>query len=359
MRFPLPALPKSLTILSLDFVRWGIVFWGCASLPEGVSAQADAIASPAQASLLDRGWQRCQPLQEGAVFAGTVAGSDGRIYVISGSTGESGQLTSRNSAFDPRKNSWTQLAPIPTPRSEPGAALGPDGKIYIVGGNPTRNRKQSSKMNVVEVYNPKTDRWATAKPLPTPRTALCAVAARNASRHVLIYAMGGRNFDMPGNGLSTVEAYDPLTDTWTAMSSMPINLHAMTATAGPDGRIYVLGGTNSKIGDINTMQVYEPATDRWARGTPALYGQECACSTFTSGQNGEILVLGGWGDPRKIPLASVAAYNPRTDTWRSLPRLITATAAAGAATIESPNGDTHICVIGGLPDSTSVQEYSF
>jgi N-acetylneuraminic acid mutarotase len=188
---------------------------------------------------------------------------------------------------------------------------------------------------------------------------LRAATAKNASGQILIYAIGGRNFDMPGNGLSTVEAYDPLTDTWTAMSSMPINLHAMTATVGPDGRIYVLGGTNSKIGDVNTMQVYDAATERWAQGTPALYGQECACSTFTSGQNGEILVLGGWGDPRKIALASVAAYNPRTDTWRSLPQLITATAAAGAATIESANGDTHIYVIGGLPDSTSVQEYAF
>jgi N-acetylneuraminic acid mutarotase len=133
----------------------------------------------------------------------------------------------------------------------------------------------------------------------------------------------------------------------------------MTATLGPDGKIYVLGGTNSKVTDINAVQVYDPMTDHWSQGTPVPYGQECACSTFTSGQTGEIVVLGGWGDPRKIALASVTAYNPRTDTWRLLPPLITATAAAGAAMIKSANGETHIYVIGGLPDSTCVQEYSF
>jgi kelch-like protein 18 len=175
----------------------------------------------------------------------------------------------------------------------------------------------------------------------------------------LIYAIGGRNFDMPGNGLSTVEAYDPVTDTWTAMSSMPINLHAMTATLGPDGKIYVLGGTNSKMDNTAAVQLYDPRTDRWTQSTPMPYGQECACSTFTSGQKGEIVVLGGWGDLKKIALSSAVAYNPQRHSWRWLPQLITATSAAGAATIESPNGVTHIFVIGGLPDSTSVQEFSF
>jgi N-acetylneuraminic acid mutarotase len=336
-----------------------MVFGERPSLAGRLGGQPGPIGSSGGTSLSEGGWKKCQPLEGGAAFAGTVAGSDGRIYVITGSIGESGQLTSRNSAYEPRRKTWTKLAPIPTARSEPGAALGPDRRIYILGGNPTRNRSESPRMNIAEVYDPKTDQWTRAKPLPTPRTALCAVAAKNAAHHTLIYAIGGRNFDMPGNGLSTVEAYDPLTATWTAMASMPMNLHAMTATLGPDGKIYVLGGTNSKIGDINAVQVYDPAADRWAQGTPMLYGQECACSTFTSGPKGEVVVLGGWGDPNKVPLASAAAYNPGTDTWRWLPQLPTATAAAGAATIESADGAAHLYVIGGLPDSTSVQEYSF
>ena len=153
-------------------------------------------------------WRQRQPLAGGSVFAATVAGPDERLYVITGSIGDTGQLTSRNGAYDPLRDAWTTLAPIPTARSEPGAALGSGGQIYVVGGNPTLDRKHSSTMNIVEVYDTATDRSTRRKPMLTPRTALCAVAATDSVGHVLVYAIGGRNFDLPGNGLSNVEAYE-------------------------------------------------------------------------------------------------------------------------------------------------------
>jgi N-acetylneuraminic acid mutarotase len=314
-------------------------------------------APPARATLPRQGWRLRAQLSEGAVFAATVAGADGRVYVITGST-ESGRLTARNSAYDPRQDTWNALAPIPTPRSEPGAALAADGKIYVIGGNPTLNRKESSRMNVVEAYDPKTDKWTKCKPLPVPRTALCVVAASDAAGRQLLFAIGGRNFDLPGNGLSTVEAYDPRTDSWSTKSRMPLNLHGMAATLGPDGKIYVLGGTNSKLTDISQVQVYDPAADRWTRSINMPYGQECACSTFIPGDSGEIFVFGGWGDLNKISVSSAVAFNPRTQLWRSLPPLLNPTAAAGAVRIESSDGTYSIYVIGGVPNSSCVQALS-
>jgi N-acetylneuraminic acid mutarotase len=314
-------------------------------------------ALPARATPPKQGWTLRAQLTGGAVFAATVAGPDGRVYVITGST-ESGRLTARNSAYDPRQDTWNALAPIPTPRSEPGAALGADGKIYVIGGNPTLNRNQSSRMNAVEAYDPKTDRWNNCKSLPVPRTALCAVAASDAGGRQLLFAIGGRNFDLPGNGLNTVEAYDPRTDSWSTKSNMPLNLHGMTATLGPDGKIYVLGGTNSKLTDINQVQVYDPAADRWNYCINMPYGQECACSTFIPGDSGEIFVFGGWGDLNKISLSSAVAFNPQTQLWRWLPQLLSPTAGAGAVRVKAPDGTYSIYVIGGIPNSSCVQELS-
>ena len=328
----------------------------CLSVPIGSRGAVERNTKLGDAAVTHRGWERRAPLKGGAVFAGTVAGSDGRIYVITGST-ERGELTARNSAYDPRQDTWTALAPIPTPRSEPGAALGAAGKIYVIGGNPSIGRKQSARMNKVEAYDPQTDQWIACRPLPTPRTALCAVAASDATGRRLLFAIGGRNFDMPGNGLGTVEAYDPLTDSWSIRSPMPIGLHGMTATLGPDGKIYVLGGSNATLSDINEVQVYDPPTDHWTRSTAMPYGQECACSTFIPGENGEVVVLGGWGDLSKTSLSSAAAYNPRTQAWRWLPQLLRPTAAAGAVSVEGPDGITRIYVIGGLPSSSFVQEF--
>jgi len=332
---------------------------GGAFVSVGTGSEAGPQSSRPHTASAEPVWTHRRPLAEGAVFAATAAGPDGRIYVITGSVGDTGQLTSRNSAYDPMRDTWTRLAPIPTPRSEPGGALGSGGKVFVVGGNPTLSRKQSSLMNAVEVYDIATDRWSKCKALPTPRTALCAVAATDSLGHMLIYAIGGRNFDLPGNGLSVVEAYDPLADTWTSKAPMPLNLHGMTATLGPDGKIYVLGGTNSKANDVNFVQAYDPKTDRWTQPGVMPYGQECACSTLIPGENGEIVVFGGWGDPKKQSLGRVAAYNPRTNSWHSLPGLLSPTAAAGAATVTTADGFTRLYVIGGLPDSTAMQEYSF
>jgi N-acetylneuraminic acid mutarotase len=69
------------------------------------------------------------------------------------------------------------------------------------------------------------------------------------------------------------------------------------------------------------------------------------------------VVFGGWGNPKKEALSAVTAYKPRSDSWRSLPALPTPTAAAGAATIRTRDGLTHLYVIGGLPNRTAVQEY--
>jgi len=76
-------------------------------------------------------WQLRDSLPEGAVFAGTVAGNDGRIYVMSGFKGpDTEKLSSANRVYDPSTDRWTLRAPVPTPRGEPGAAAGSDGTIY-------------------------------------------------------------------------------------------------------------------------------------------------------------------------------------------------------------------------------------
>jgi N-acetylneuraminic acid mutarotase len=197
---------------------------------------AEEQAWPASNRLPTGTWKQRQPMKVPALFAGTVVVPDGRIFIISGLSNR--KLTNAVRVYDPEKDTWTEASPIPTPRTEPGAAVGADGKIYVVGGG-----DRDGKYNVLEVYDPKNDSWARLKPMPTPREGPWAVAAKGADGRSRIYALGGRDHAKPGNGLSTVEAYDPATDTWTALAPMPTYRHGFAATPGPDGRIYALGGT--------------------------------------------------------------------------------------------------------------------
>lgn len=69
--------------------------------------------------------------------------------------------------------------------------------------------------------------------MPTARGGIAAVA------------LGGRLFVFGGEEsvrtLAQTEAYDPVTDQWTAMVSMPTARHGLCAAA-VGGKIYVIGG---------------------------------------------------------------------------------------------------------------------
>ena len=133
--------------------------------------------APPSDSTVPGTWQICKPMNRGAVFAGTVALPNGRIFVISGRTTDNGirKITNVVRVYDPLQNTWTEVSPIPTPRTQPGAAVGGDGKIYVMGGGDPQRQK-----NIVEVYDPRTDTWARRHSMPTPREGLSAVAAKGA-----------------------------------------------------------------------------------------------------------------------------------------------------------------------------------
>lgn len=336
-----------------------------ATVALGLSAPLAPLASPAPARQKPHRdpapshggvWKVRSAMPVGAVFAGAVLGLDGRIFVISGSTGYEVLLTDAVRVYDPKRDAWTKAAPIPTSRTGHGTAVGSDGKLYVVGGR-DRDRKQ----NVTEAYDPKHDAWTRLAPMPTPRDALCAVAAKGADGRVRIYAVGGRDRSKPGNGLSTVEAYDPATDTWRSQAPLPLYIHAPAATLGPDGHIYVVGGTNDRVNSARTMQVYDPREDAWTFGPPLPYGQECGAATFTPGPNGEVLVFGGWdvSPTHKRPMRRACAYCPRTGKWRDLPPAPCVRAAGGAVSLAAPDGGLRVYLVGGSPGETLVEEYSF
>jgi N-acetylneuraminic acid mutarotase len=56
-------------------------------------------------------------------------------------------------------------------------------------------------------------------------------------------------------GLSTVEAYDPATDTWTTKAPMPTARQGLAA-AVVNGSLYAIGGYNGSY--LSTVESYTP-----------------------------------------------------------------------------------------------------
>ena len=84
------------------------------------------------------------------------------------------------------------------------AVLG--GKIYAASGITSNQHRLSS----VEAFNPQTNTWAAVAPMSTARTFFSLTAARGK-----LYAVGGVDGK---TSLATVEAYNPQQDRWDAVA---------------------------------------------------------------------------------------------------------------------------------------------
>ena len=194
---------------------------------------------------------------------------------------------------------WTQKADMPTIRSDFSTCV-VDGKIFVIGGSLRLEWDEYGDLSLstVEMYDPETDTWEGKANMPTVRS--------NVSVSVVdgkIYAIGGsktkkyqvpRGFGHESEELPTVEMYDPATDTWTQKVDMPTP--RKTKTCVVDGKIYAIGGwlTTNEQSQLETVEVYDPATDTWAKAQSMNHAR---CSAAISVVNGEIYAIGGIGWP--------------------------------------------------------------
>lgn len=191
-------------------------------------------------------------------FASAAAVLAGRLHLVGGwnySNTSSDSLASHG-VFDPAAQAWSAAAPLATARNAAGAAVVGD-RLYVVGGRaPGIRANDQTSLASVEVYDPASDRWTAAPPLPTARGSLAAVALGGQ-----IYALGGEG--APGTVSGAVERLDPFRGIWTTLPDMPAAVHGLGAVAVGDS-IYVLGGFSGASDAVNTasraLYRYTPVT---------------------------------------------------------------------------------------------------
>lgn len=114
---------------------------------------------------------------------------DGQIHIIGGRFLQPTNNTGTHEVYDPQSDSWEEAAPLPTPRSGTAGAL-LDDKILVMGGEMDPD-SGTGTFEENEAYDPATDSWSTLAPLPTPRHGFGAAVFGGA-----VYTPGGA----PTNG---------------------------------------------------------------------------------------------------------------------------------------------------------------
>ena len=204
---------------------------------------------------------------------------------------------------------WVTLAPVITPRQEVAVAAA-NGKIYLIGGFGAGGVVLSS----VEEYDPATNSWRFVAPLPhgVHHTAAAVIGSS-------VYVVGGYG-SIDFDPLSTVYRYDPATDEWTRLADLPKARGALGAVT-IDGKIYAVGG----LPGGRDLAVYDPATNMWTALPPMPTARDHLAAVAA---RGILFVAGG-----RFPFNTNAfeCYEPGPQRWTSLPPMPTARAGIAGA----------------------------
>jgi N-acetylneuraminic acid mutarotase len=195
-------------------------------------------------------WKALPPMPGGKRGAAIAEEVGGKIYVIGGATTEPGtnevalysnrpqRSVGTNEAYDPATNTWETRSPMPTARNHAASGV-VDGKIYVIGGRVgSAFIPIASNTDIVEEYDPATNTWGALRHrMPHGRSAV-AYGTYGGK----IYVAGGESQSDAINGVfRALEAYDPATNTWAILPSMPIGRHGLSGAFIGNGFHVVTG----------------------------------------------------------------------------------------------------------------------
>ncbi len=184
-------------------------------------------------------------------------------------------------------------------------------------------------------YDPVTDTWS----------AMSTAGVPPKSGHTAVVA-GNEMFVWGGNA-NTGFRYDPGTDTWTAMSTIDApSAPRLNAAVWTGTEMIVWGGASPGDQALNTGGRYDPMTDTW---TPM--SMENAPSPrvgMAYAWTGTEFIVWGGIDSSGVggTLADGARYDPATDTWTPM---ATGDARGGSELVSAWTGTEMIVWDGGLP----------
>ena len=194
--------------------------------------------------------------------------------------------------FNPTTGRWATSVPLPQPRALAGAA-GLGGLLYVAGGEVKLAPDTYEVTDSVVVYDPRKNSWRSVAPMPTARFRLRLVVS---GRH--LYAIGGA--DSTGQSLTTVERYDPRSNSWATMNPMAesrVLPCAVETKVGKRRVLVVVGGVEFSaegafVDARRTTEVFDPATGRWTL-LDVLLPTVRASHDCATEADGTVLAIGG------------------------------------------------------------------
>ena len=167
--------------------------------------------------------------------------------------------------FDPVADSYKALAPMPVKRCS-AIAETVNGKIYVIGGlEPLENGKGTRVTGRNEMYDPATNTWTERE--PDADVARSRVLRRRSTTRSTSSADASAPATSPRpRNIDIVEEYDPATNLWGAVKDRMPTARSGGGAATYNGKIYVGGGelqTRQLAAAFKALEAYDPVSNTW------------------------------------------------------------------------------------------------
>ena len=239
------------------------------------------------------------------------------VFVVSGCGGGKGAVsttiaaTSTTTAVPADAGTWSLIPDGPNPLSPPMAWTGTD--LLVAEGSCCASLGSVN----LSAYDPSSGVWHTLPATPlTPRN----YALGTWTGTEMIVAGGLASAD----GLTTDAvpvtdgaALDAATNTWHSIAPMPTTLLMTNPTAVWTGREVLVWASFPDTNGREVVLAYNPSTNTWRSLPPSGLTPRAHAIAVWSGK--ELVVWGGSNLDSGVPYGDGARLDPTTDTWRRLP----------------------------------------
>ena len=157
--------------------------------------------------------------------------------------------------YSPAQGAWSALPSLPFGLSTPGGGADSQGRLYAFGGYPNVNGATVLNFQLA----PDAGAWTQVTSMPVAKGRFGNSVTDPQGR---FYVVGGSADIFAGIGAgvveSSVERYDPATNSWDTVTPMPVPRCNHAVAIDAQGRVFVIGGHTGASALSTRVDVYNP-----------------------------------------------------------------------------------------------------
>jgi hypothetical protein len=229
-----------------------------------------------------------------------------------------------------------EKSPMNQQRWHHGASLLPDGRVLVSGGLDATNNTLSS----VEIYDPVTDTWTDGPSIP--KRGAHIQHTLNDGR--ILVAAGYTDYvNFRDTGVVSTYLFNPGLGLWIEVGSLNTAKPLSASVLCGDGKVLILGDSGTESGKA---EVFDPATESWTVTAPMNVLRRGG--VLVTMMDGKVMAAGGIGGQTILGTAEI--YDPSTGEWSTVAPMNVGRAFMAGSLLK----DGRILVSGGSTDGFDV-----